>query len=283
MRTVAKAVLCIALLLGGVAVAFAWNVNDGVYPEIHCKHFCHGYPTGTPTTNDMIIRDIYALSSNDEAKFADWVAYRLDEDTIEAIYGTRRNWKADPWLDEEETLEPRPDDYRGAHEALGTDRGHQASLASFKGTAYWPETNYYSNITPQDSDLNQGPWRVLEDKVRDLARTGNVVYVMTGPLYEYEEGDEIPELPEADETHTVPSGYWKIVAVQDGDGYDTIRTASFIFDQETHGDADVLDHLVTVDDVEERSGLDVMWELRDDIETEIEGAVFEEWAEESFK
>ena len=36
--------------------------------EIHSKHFFYGQPTGTPETNDLIIRDIYALSSNDETK-----------------------------------------------------------------------------------------------------------------------------------------------------------------------------------------------------------------------
>ena len=35
------------------------------------------HPTGAPTSNDLIIRDTYALSNNDARKFADWVAYRL--------------------------------------------------------------------------------------------------------------------------------------------------------------------------------------------------------------
>lgn len=120
-------------------------------PEIHCKHFYFGYPLGAPATNDLIIRDIYALSSNDSTKLADWVAYQLDAETVFGDANTSRNWKSDPWLDETETLEP--EDYEQAHDVLGTDRGHQAPLASFKGTAKWRETNYLSNITPQKSDL----------------------------------------------------------------------------------------------------------------------------------
>ena len=60
---------------------------DGLssFPEIHCKHFIYGIPVGTPVTNDLIIRDIYALSSNDSTKFADWVAYRLDVETVVSI------------------------------------------------------------------------------------------------------------------------------------------------------------------------------------------------------
>ena len=51
-------------------------------PEIHSQYFLYGYPTEAPATNDLIVRDIYALSSNDDGKFSDWVAYRLDSVTV---------------------------------------------------------------------------------------------------------------------------------------------------------------------------------------------------------
>ncbi len=109
--------------------------TDSSAPEVHCKHFFYGCPEGTMATNDLIIRDAYALSSNDETKFADWVAYRLDAATVEGDAETKRKWMTDPWLAPEETLEAKPDDYGGANEALRIDRGHQAPLASFGGTA----------------------------------------------------------------------------------------------------------------------------------------------------
>ena len=245
--------------------------------EIHCKHFFYGYPAGTPSTNDLIIRDIYALSSNDDTKMADWVAYRLNQATVEGEVQTTRNWKVDPWLDDNETLEPA--DYNGAYAGIGVDRGHQAPLASFKGTDFWKETNYLSNITPQKSALNQGPWRFLEDKVRNLVMEGHTVYIMTGPLYER----SMPGLPNADETHKVPSGYWKIVLVQDGSAANSIKSASFIFDQETPGSAKVIDHLISIDAIEGRSGLDFLWELPDELEDSLEQAEFREWAEQYFR
>ena len=102
--------------------------------EIHAKHFFYGYPYGTPETNDLIIRDIYAMSNNDSTKFADWVAYRLSMHEVDGDLTVQRNWKADPWLDDNETLEPSPDDgdYKGANTALDTDRGHQAPLHLLK-------------------------------------------------------------------------------------------------------------------------------------------------------
>ena len=52
------------LCTGFVAVAPTGSATDPA-PEIHCKHFFYGYPEGTSTTNDLIIRDGYALLSND--------------------------------------------------------------------------------------------------------------------------------------------------------------------------------------------------------------------------
>lgn len=74
-----------------------------------------------------------------------------------------------------------PADYIGANKALKVDRGHQAPLASL---ADWPALNYLSNITPQVAEFNQGAWARLEDQERALARVGNKVFSVTGPLYE---------------------------------------------------------------------------------------------------
>jgi endonuclease G len=252
--------------------------NDPHRPEIHCKHFIYGIPLGTSITNDIIIRDIYAMSSNDSTKFADWVAYRLDVETVVGKAKTKRVWKADPWLADDETLEP--EDYKGAYKTLNTDRGHQAPLASFKGTKYWAETNYLSNITPQKSALNRGPWRILEGKVRAFVKANRVGYVLTGPLYE----KEMPKLPGADEEHRIPSGYWKIfIYNKESKNISSFMTASFIFPQDTPRKANILDYLVTIDEVEKRSCLDILWELPDNIEDKVESARNLTWARKHFQ
>ncbi len=248
-----RLLFALQLVVAAIAPVFA--------QEIHSNHCLHGCPSGSPATNDLIVREIYILSSNDDTKLADWVAYKVTSDTIGPSPG--RNWKADPLLAENETLEP--EDYKDAHARLKTDRGHQAPLASFSGTRHWKDTNLLSNITPQKSDLNQGAWVDLESKVRDLARKPEVdaVYVMTGPLYER----DMPKLPKADEAHMVPSGYWKIVAINDGD---SAKVAGFIFDQNTAKNADFCDHLKTVDEIERKSGLNFFHGLDESRETQIE-------------
>lgn len=180
--------------------------------EIHIVHCLKGCPTGTPDTNDLIVREIFALSSNDTTKFADWVAYRVTSETIGTSKSLNRDWEADPLLDDNETLEPN--DYDGAFRGIHTDRGHQAPLASFAGTVFWRSTNILSNITPQKSDLNQGAWVALESAVRDVDYDRKEIYVVTGPLYDPNGNQMI--LPQANETAQVPTGYFKVVASDTG-------------------------------------------------------------------
>ncbi len=245
--------LRVVLVIVGVFSAFSAFAEP---MEIHSHHWLYGYPLGTPATNDLIIRHSYAMSTNDETKFADWVAYRLTPHEVMGTLDLERKWRADPWLDENETLEPgKKDDYKKASkEPLKFDRGHLAPLASFKGSRYASEVNFYSNITPQAAALNQGPWRVLEEKVRDYVKKGNTVWVLTGPLYEM----PMDPLPGADEAHKVPSGYWKVVMALEGG---ELKVAAFIMPQTAERGAEVGSFGVTVDEVEARSGMDLMRKL----------------------
>lgn len=251
------------ILLSISLIFTVFTTASAAAPEIHCKHFIYGYPLGGPESNDLIIRDLYALSSNDETKFADWVAYRLDSAAISGKSIKKRKWKADPWLEKNETLEPG--DYKKANKTLKTDRGHQAPLASFKGYRNSHEANYLSNITPQKAALNQGPWKKLEEAVRKLVKKVGEVYVMTGPIYKDTAG---LTLPEADEAHIVPSGYWKIIVIDNKQHKPEV--VAYIFDQNTPRHDKVMKHLTTVDDVENQTGFDFFRLLDDESEENLE-------------
>jgi endonuclease G len=181
--------------------------------SVHCPLGC----PENPIKNDLVFAHVYALSNNPNTKFADWVAYEVNP--VNFGPSTGRIWKVDPLLDDSETLEAN--DYKSANSSsLEADRGHQAPLASFTGSQYWYEVNYLSNITPQDKDLNQGPWKNLEDAVRDASSYKTPLFVITGPLF----NKKMPDLPKADESHSVPSGYFKII-------YDNSGATGFVMQQ----------------------------------------------------
>lgn len=223
----------------------------------------HGCPTGAPATNQTVARTLYVLSNNGDTKFADWVAYRITHDTIGSA--SRRKFSRDPDLPAATTLSPP--DYRGAREALGVDHGHQAPLVSFSNSPDWDETNYLSNVAPRRIDLNEGPWRRLESAERNLAGGSDTaaVYSVTGPIY----GIPMPNLPQARQVHSVPAGYWKVIAVEH-DG--TLRTAAFIMPQNLARGASHCGSLVTVREVERRTGLKLFPDMPADRRSRIEDA-----------
>ena len=229
-------VLAAAMAAAVPAVATA---NDA---ELHTFHCLSGCPVGAPATNDVIVREIYTLSSNDLTKMADWVAYRVTKDAIGA--SGDREWRADPWLGTSETFGPGA--YDSASDTLHIDRGHQAPLASFSGTPWAADSNILSNITPQSSALNQGAWVKLENRERELAtRLAMPVYVLTGPLYER----MMRPLPAGGDYQRVPSGYWKVVSLADG------RSTAFVFDQADARNRDMCAARVSIRHVELRARL----------------------------
>lgn len=201
--------------------------------SVHCPISCPSNPEG----NDLVFTHTYALSNNPITKFAGWVAYEVNVTN----FGTSpaRNWASDPLLDESETLEKG--DYKGASKALKVDRGHQAPLASFAGSRYWYELNYLSNISPQRSQLNQGAWKALEVAVRDAVSYRDSLWVVTGTIYT----EQTKALPGADESHAIPSGYFKVVYDLKG------NSAAFVMGQDTLKGTDLCTRKVSVDDVNE--------------------------------
>ncbi len=229
-------------------------------------HFFYGKIEGGRNANQIVEHHIITLSNNDNTKFADWVAYKLNIQSISGESVTERKWKRDPQLEASQTLEPR--DYTGAYKYLDTDRGHQAPLASFKGTKYWYETNYLSNITPQKSNLNRGSWLRLENAVRDYIKaTRDPLYVITGPVYER----YIGELPQCKKSHVIPSGYWKIVTTNTKSG---IKIAAFFFNQDIKRGSPISNHLTTVDSLEIRTKLDFFPKMPTAIQDSLE-AIYE--------
>ena len=159
-----------------------------------------------PTTNTLVVRSIYELSNNGLTKFANWVGYFLDGST----FGASRDaaYATDGCLNPDFTLEATPEDENDFDlaNAAGYELVPLAPNATFAGSPRWADTQLYSNIVPMHRDLVEA-WHDLERDVRNYVSQGNDVYVLTGTVYR----SDVPRLPRANEDHTVPSGFWKII------------------------------------------------------------------------
>ena len=123
--------------------------------------------------------------------------------------------------------------------AFGYDKGHLAPKGSFKGSLFAFEAQYMTNIVPQKRDLNQGPWRALEERIRRFVLKGESVKVLTGPLYGKAGQGKKPYKkslavwPKAQGKITeVPTGFWKIVSVKEKS---LLKVCAFLMPQDLKG------------------------------------------------
>ena len=161
-----------------VASATAQYLNNAAFGE----------PTDDSPSDDFIIhRPQYTTSFNSGRGIPNWVAYDLNATDIVAGQDRCNCFTFDPELEAAGFTRYNTADYTGAGAFLGpnigVDRGHMVrSFDRTGGTLDNARTFYFSNVVPQFSDLNQGPWANMENYLGDLAQNGNKeVYIYAGP------------------------------------------------------------------------------------------------------
>ena len=211
-----------------------------------------------PIEGEQIVRHTgYSLSYNEEAEQPSYVAYELTRAEV-LTQNTERDddFRADPMI---LTGSAELDDYKKS----GYDRGHMAPAADFR----WSEeamsdTFYLSNMSPQDPSFNRGIWADLEAAVRVMAYENNTVYVVTGPVLTDGPYETIGENEVA-----VPKEYYKVILDYEEP---EIKAIGFLLPNE--GTSKSLESFaVTVNEVEDKTGIDFYPALPDEQEEIIEG------------
>ena len=195
----------------------------------------------------------YVSSYNPETLIPDWVAYELTaEETRGEATRIDKNFSMDMNYHGKQAMR---EDYWGS----GWTRGHMAPAADFAwDDSAMSETFYFMNICPQREELNNNDWQYLEKQVRAWARKYGKVWVVSGPIV----GDNIYGTIGKDHV-VVP---YKVVMVHDGKRYQSI---AFVMgnDAERYW---LYDCALTVDELEQATGLDFYPALPDDIEDDTE-------------
>ncbi|MBD2701880.1 DNA/RNA non-specific endonuclease [Spirosoma sp. BT702] len=208
-------------------------------------------------SGDEIIRhEGYTLRYVDQYKDASWVAYPLlDYETKGDADRKFEQFKPDPAVANGTAV---TSDYTRS----GYDRGHLAPAADFKfSQRIMRETFFMSNITPQVPDFNRGIWSDLENQVRSWARRDHGLYVVTGPVLK-------PGLATIGKTNevSVPEKFYKVLLYCNKP---QIRMIGFLLDNEG-SDKSIREFVVSVDLIEQLTGLDFFPKIPDDLERQLE-------------
>ena len=209
----------------------------------------------------VIHHSYYSLDYNEKYEVPNWVAYRLTEESLKAKNVPRaKRFKSDQEVDRHSA---KHSDYTHS----GYTRGHMAPAGdmAFNQTAM-QESFYMSNMTPQIRQLNNGIWRELEENVRDWAYDNDEIYVVSGPLFYNDNPKRIGKNKVA-----VPDAFFK--AILDNEGSKK-KSIGFIIPH-AKSDKHIREYAISVDELEEKTGLDMFAQVIQDeaLEAELESKV----------
>lgn len=149
----------------------------------------------------------------------------------------------------------------------GYDRGHMApnhAISLLYGKQAQVETFLMTNITPQKPSLNQKLWQRLEEMELDsFAPKFKEVWVYTGPLF-----DEKTTRLKNSYFVEIPDAFYKIYVGVEANG--TLKTLAVIVPQNAKANDRMEKYLVSIDEVERRSGFDFLHRLEDTMERRLE-------------
>jgi len=208
------------------------------------------------TENDqIIIHQNYTLSYNENHEQAEWVAYELTKQEVLGTVSRTDNFKSDTAVT---TGSASLSDYRGS----GFDRGHLAPAADMKfSSTAMNESFYLSNMSPQNASFNRGIWKKLEAIVRQWAYNNEAILVVTGPVLNKATYPSI-----GSNGVSIPEYYYKVILDHTEPG---IKAIGFILPN-IKGQYPITAYAVSVDKVEEITGINFFSIFPDDIEENLE-------------
>ena len=190
---------------------------------------------------------------NPETHIPNCVAYEIIESETTGDEPRKKSFEADHTIDGC----AESSDYRNS----GYDRGHMAPAADMKWSKVAMEESFLmTNICPQVKSLNSGIWHRLEQRVREWAARDSSIIVACGPIFT--PGKPVEQIGEIGVA--VPHRFFKAL-------YAPGRNIgiAFIFDNDKVK-GELRKYAVTIDSVERETGLDLFYNLPDDIENEVE-------------
>lgn len=246
-----------------------YNPNDEVHgtktqtTNSQPKELTNTFYLPSSTTGQIVHHEGYSLSYHEAFEQAEWVAYELKKNQV--VYTDFKR----PYFEQDDAVQTESAHWRN-YKNSGYDRGHLCPAADRKYTkAAFTETFLTSNISPQEHEFNAGIWNRLEQKVRYWAKKYDGVYVITGGILE----NNLATI--GSEAVAVPKYFYKILL--DNSGGNTKTIAFLLPHQES--DKPLYEFVVSVDELEQRTGIDFFPAMEDAKENRLEAmTTYKNWS-----
>ena len=257
MSTSKKIKLVVAIIVLIVGYWLKEKENTTSFPSKTTTVHVNGFNYLPSSTTGVVIKhNGYQLSYNEEHEQAEWVAYSLDKSDI-----VSNNFKR-PYFINDPKVKSKSANWR-SYKKSGYDRGHlcPAGDKRYSKEAH-DETFYTSNISPQKHDFNAGVWNRLEQKTRYWAKKYKRLYIVTGGILK-------PNLKTiGKDMVSVPNQFYKIILDYT---QPEVKAIAFLFPHK-ESKKPLYDFVVSIDKIEDITGIDFFPELPDAIETKLEAS-----------
>ncbi len=260
-----KVVLLFAILIGLIFFIINYNKSDlKVNPSnLYNQEDITGIDYIKPkdrlylpgnTKGQVVHHKYYSLSYNEKYEIAEWVAYVLTKKNLKM-----RNVKRAKRFEEDPKIKTGSAIYYD-YSSSGYSRGHLAPAAdmAFSKDAM-QESFFLSNITPQRQKFNGGIWNELEQNVRNWAWNNNKIFITTGPVI----NDEIEKFIGKNKVGVPLYFYKAIIDIDDPER----KSIAFLIPNKM-STRPLLDYVITVDSLENLTGIDFFKDLLADSEEE---------------
>ena len=220
----------------------------------------------------------FAVEWDCDKKAQRWTCYQMN------AFTSHSNWSRDNWDNTEwhgDPFQEDPDlpeqyrttltDYRGS----GYDRGHICPSADRLYSKEVNEQTYYlSNMQPQINGFNAGVWLTMENTLRNKWNTStyrDVLYVCKGGTID--KSNQIATY--TSNSHLIVPKYFfaAVLAVKNGQ----YHALGLWFEHKANRDTNLRSYAVTIDQLEQLTGIDFFCNLPDDTETTVESKLDLNW------
>ena len=197
----------------------------------------------------------YQVCYSDPHRLALWTSHWLTEEGTQGKTSRTNNYRPDHNL-----VDPV---HHKAYYRSGYDRGHLVPAADMKlNYTSMSETFFMSNMSPQKPSFNRGVWKSLENHMRSLVEQNGMAYIVTAPLL----SEELAKLPSG---ISIPNHFYKIAYFPEKE-----LMLAYLISNTKHKNAKLSEFRVSVDELEELSGIDFFPALDDEIETLLEASKY---------
>ena len=209
----------------------------------------------------------FSMEYDKSKKHSRWIAFRFDNQTKQQNVS-----RSDEPFDADPAIGSQYQRVQADFGKQGYDRGHLCASAD---RLYQQEANdqtfYYTNMSPQRNNFNTGVWLALEGQVQSWGRSctaSDTLYVVKGGTIDKEE--QVKEYIGGDRSKPVPKYYYMALLFKKGDSFKAIAFWMEHTDSKPSKTIKLVDYALSIDELEEKTGIDFFPNLNDNLENALE-------------